>query len=221
MKASRDPAEDLVLEHLSLVRTLAYRYSRRGERLEDLLQVAAVGLVAAARRFDPERGVPFVAYAMPTIEGELRRHLRDRSSTVRVPRRDQELAGVLRREAAAAAQHRRRAATLVETAAAAGVPVSRAAAALGASADPLPLTELERSPSAKAQEELEACERRALVEELLATLRPREREIVRLRFEEELQQAEIANRLHISQGQTSRLLATSLEKLRAAFDAAA
>lgn len=212
---------DLVLDHLSLVRTLAYRFARMGEPLEDLLQVAAVGLVAAARRFNPDRGVPFVAYATPTIEGELRRHLRDRSSTVRVPRREQELAGVLRREAARSAQQRRRPATLAEIAAAAGVPVARAAAALGAAADPVPLADLDRRPSSEAEDELEACERRALVAELLATLQPREREIVRLRFSEELQQAEIAHRMHISQGQTSRLLAAALEKLRAAFDAAA
>jgi RNA polymerase sigma-B factor len=221
MKAAGDPALDLVVEHLSLVRTLAYRFARRGEPFEDLLQVAAVGLVAAARRFDPERGVPFAAYAAPTIEGELRRHLRDRSSTVRIPRREQELAGVLRREAAVTAQRRLRGATLAETAAAAGVPVARAAAALGAAAGPVPLAELERSPSTEAEDELEACERRALVAELLATLPPREREIVRLRFAEELRQAEIADRLHISQGQTSRLLAGALEKLRAALDAAA
>ena len=203
------------------MRTFASRFARRGEPFEDLLQVAAVGLVAAARRFDPDRGVPFVAYAMPTIEGELRRHLRDRSSTVRIPRREQELAVVLRREAAASAQQRRRTATLAETAAAAGVPVARAAAVLGTAVDPVPLAELERRPSAEAEDELEACERRALVAELLATLRPREREIVRLRFTEELQQAEIADRMHISQGQTSRLLAAALEKLRAAYDAAA
>jgi RNA polymerase sigma-B factor len=221
MRSAEDPSVDLVLEHLPRVRTLARRFARRGEPYEDLLQVAAVGLVAAARRFDPGRGVPFAAYALPTIEGELRRHLRDRSSTVRVPRREQVLVGALRRAAATAAQHRRRGVTLAETAAAAGVPVARAAAALGAAADPVPLAELERRASTEAEDELEACERRALVAELMATLRPREREIVRLRFAEELHQAEIADRLHISQGQTSRLLAGALEKLRAAFDAAA
>jgi RNA polymerase sigma-B factor len=221
MKAVADPALDLVLEHLSLVRTIARRFARRGEPFEDLLQVAAVGLVAAARRFDPERGVPFAAYALPTIEGELRRHLRDRSATIRVPRREQELAGALRRVAEATAQRRRQAPTLAETAAAAGVPVARAAAVLGMTAGPVPLTELERRASTEAEDELEACEQRALVAELLATLPPREREIVRLRFAEELQQAEIAHRLHISQGQTSRLLTAALEKLRAAYDAAA
>jgi RNA polymerase sigma-B factor len=221
VRVTSDPAFDLVLDHLSLVRTLASRYARRGESFEDLVQVAAVGLVAAARRFDPGRGVPFAAYALPTIDGELRRHLRDRSSTVRVPRREQELAGILRREAERTAQRRRREATLAETAAAAGVSLSRAAAALGAVAEPLPLAELERRPSAEAEDELEACERRALVADLLATLPPREREIVRLRFAEELQQAEIAHRLHISQSQTSRLLAGALEKLRGAYDAAA
>jgi RNA polymerase sigma-B factor len=123
--------------------------------------------------------------------------------------------------AEATAQRRRQAPTLAETAAAAGVPVARAAAVLGMTAGPVPLTELERRASTEAEDELEACEQRALVAELLATLPPREREIVRLRFAEELQQAEIAHRLHISQGQTSRLLTAALEKLRAAYDAAA
>ena len=76
----------LVEQHLPLVRRLARRHAGAGEPFEDLVQVGALGLVAAARRYDPGRGVPFAAYAIPTVDGELRRHLRDRVSIVRVPR---------------------------------------------------------------------------------------------------------------------------------------
>jgi RNA polymerase sigma-B factor len=208
---------DLVAMHLPLVRGSARRYAGRGEPLEDLLQVAAVGLVAAARRFDPGRGIPFAAYAAPTIDGELRRHLRDRSSAIRIPRREQELVAALRRAASLAAQRLGHEASLAETAAAAGVSPAKAANALLASATPAPLATLERRASAAADAEIEACEGRALVEELLASLDPREREVVRLRFGEDLSQSEIARRLSISQSQTSRVLTAALEKLRRSF----
>src|SRR3981189_3497638 len=96
MEAVIDRVDDLVSRHLPLVRASARRYVGCGEAWDDLVQVGCVGLVAAARRFDPSRGTPFAAYAQPTIDGELRRHLRDRSSTVRVPRREQRLAADLR-----------------------------------------------------------------------------------------------------------------------------
>jgi RNA polymerase sigma-B factor len=212
--AAADPIADLVRRHLPLVRGLARRYAGSGEPLEDLVQVASVGLVAAARRFDPDRGIPFAAYAAPTVEGELRRHLRDRSSAVRIPRREQELVATLRREARLATQRLGREASLAETAAAAGISPEEAGAALQASAAPAPLATLERRPSEAAEEAIEACERRTLGEELLASLDPREREIVRLRFGEDLSQSEIARRLDISQSQTSRILTVALGKLR-------
>ncbi len=212
-----DPMVDLVARHLPLVRGFARRYVGRGEPLEDLVQVAAVGLVAAARRFDPDRGIPFAAFAAPTIDGELRRHLRDRSSAVRIPRREQELVATLRRAASLAAQRLGHEASLAEAAAAAGVSPAEAGSALLASATPAPLTTLERRASAAADAEIEACEERALVEELLASLDPREREVVRLRFGADLSQSEIARRLNISQSQTSRILTAALEKLRRSF----
>ncbi len=81
--------EQLIERHLPLVRALARRFAGRGEQVEDLVQVGCIGLIKAVDRFDPTRGGDLVAYAVPTIVGELRRHLRDRASPVRVPRVEQ------------------------------------------------------------------------------------------------------------------------------------
>jgi RNA polymerase sigma-B factor len=214
--AAVDPAVDLIATHLPLVRTLARRYVASQETLDDLVQVGSVGLVAAARRFDPTRGVPFAAYAAPTIDGELRRHLRDRASTIRVPRREQKLAADLRRAARAASQRLGREASLGDAAEAVGVSPGEAHSALRAGLSLVSLGSLAERASTAAQDEIEACERRELVRCLLERLTPREREVVRLRFDEDLSQAEIGRRVHISQSQASRLLATALEKLRQA-----
>jgi len=209
-----DPAGDLVRQHLPLVAALARRYLRRGEPYDDLVQVASVGLVAAARRFDPARGVPFAVYAAATMDGELRRHLRDRSTIVRVPRHERARAFALRRGAAAAAQLLGREASLAEAAAAAGLPPEHAQSVLLATLAPAPLTVLEQRPSAEAAEAIESCERRAVVDELLESLDPRERAVVRLRFAEDLSQSEIARRLGLSQSAISRTLSGALAKLR-------
>ena len=200
-----EPHVDLISRHLPLVRALVRRYAGCGEPLDDLVQVGSVGLVAAARRFDASRGIPFAAYAAPTIEGELRGHVR--------------LAATLRREAHVTAQRLGHEASLDETAAAAGVSPQEARVALGAVARPESLTALELRASPAAEDEIEACERRALVGELLAALPPRERELVWLRFGGDLSQSEIAQRLEISQSQASRLLAAALEKLRQRLEA--
>jgi RNA polymerase sigma-B factor len=214
MHAAADPAADLVGRHLPLVRSLARRYAGRGEGLDDLVQVASLGLVAAARRYDPARGVPFVAYAVPTIDGELRRYLRDRCSSVRVPRREQECAAALRRAATDAAQRLGREASLDETADAAGISRERARDAIAATLAPAPLTALELRPSPDAEAEIESCEQRALVDELLEALDPDERAVIRLRFAGDLSQSEIAQRLGTSQSSVSRLLTAALAKLR-------
>src|SRR5690348_941648 len=104
MDGAADPVDGLIERHLPLVRSIARRYAGSGEPFDELVQVGSLGLVAAARRFDPTRGVPFAAYAAPTVDGELRRHLRDRASTIRVPRREQERAASLRRAAQAVSQ---------------------------------------------------------------------------------------------------------------------
>lgn len=201
--------EQLIERHLPLVRGLARRHHHAGESYDDLVQVGAVGLVAAARRFDPARGVPFTAYALRTVDGELRRHLRDRVSIVRVPRREQALAATLHRAADAAAQQLGREASLGETAAAAGVERNEAAHVLAAaSVTPLDGADVE------APDELDALERHTSLQAALAALDPMERRAVGLRFGADLSQREIARRLTISQSQASRVLARALDKLR-------
>jgi RNA polymerase sigma-B factor len=213
MVATLDPVEDLVDRHLPLVRSLARRFAGCGEPLDDLVQVGAVGLVAAARRFDPGRGVPFAAYAVPTVRGELRRYVRDRASTIRVPRREQECAATLRRAAQDAAQRLGHEASLAETAAAAGIPLDEARRALAGPAT-VPLSALDRRTASGDEDEFEACEDREFVRELYASLRPLERRLLRLRFDDGLSQAQIAERVGISQSQASRRLAAALEELR-------
>src|SRR5256886_17290706 len=100
-----DPVDSLVERHLPLVYSAARRYAGSGEPLEDLVQAGSVGLVAAARRFDPARGIPFPAFAAPTGEGELRRHLRDRAAPIRIPRKQQERAAAPPRTAQGAPHH--------------------------------------------------------------------------------------------------------------------
>ena len=140
-------------------------------------------------------------------------HLRDRASTVRVPRREQRLVADLRAAARDTRQELGREASLIELAASAGVSVGEAQLVIRSAATPASLAALDL-PSAEADEEIEACERRALVVGMLATLDPREREPVRLRYAEDLSQTEIARRMRMSQSQASRLLAHALVKLR-------
>jgi RNA polymerase sigma-B factor len=208
----------LVEQHLPLVRGLARRHVRTGEPLEDLVQVGALGLVAAAQRFDPGRGVPFAAYAISTVDGELRRHLRDRTSTVRVPRREQALAYALRRAAAETAQRLGHEASLAEVADAAGVPRREAELVLGGTGAVAPLTVLENEPSEVAGADFEACERRLLLEAVLADLAPNERRALALRFAGELSLREVASRLGLSEGQASRTIRRALDKIAAALD---
>jgi len=197
-----------------LARALARRHARGDEPLEDLVQVAALGLVAAARRFDPSRGVPFGAYAAPTIEGELRRYLRDRAATIRIPRRLQATASLVWEASRTASEGLGRQASVAEAAEVAGVALDDALRALVAVARLAPLALAERKPSTDAEDAIEACERRALLRRVLGALDAREREVVCLRFVADLSQTEIASRLHMSQSQASRLLAAALGKLR-------
>lgn len=212
------PAADLIARHLPLVRSLARRYSGRGEGFEDLVQVGAVGLVAAVGRFDPGRGVPFAAYAAPVVEGELRRHLRDRAATIRLPRRQQEHVAAVRRAERLLSQRLGHEASAAEAGAAVGLSAEEARLALDGPVAIVPLSEVEGRESDVAGDEFAACEERELVRELLGSLPERERALVQLRFGGDLSQAEIARRLHISQSQASRLLAAALAKLRTALE---
>jgi RNA polymerase sigma-B factor len=213
-----DIRRQLVEQHLPLARGLARRHAGAGETFEDLVQVGALGLVAAARRYDPDRGIPFAAYAAPTVDGELRRHLRDRAATIRVPRREQALAGALSRAAVSTAQQLGHEASLTEIAAAAGVSRREAERVLGGTAGATSLTALDDEASVAATAEMEACERRVLLGAALAALEPRERSALALRFGAELSLREVGRRLGMSQGQTARAVRRALEKVRTALE---
>lgn len=228
--SNRDPAvrDELVRAHMGLAEYLARRFANRGEPLDDLVQVASVGLLKAVDRFDPDLGVQFSTYATHTIVGELKRHFRDRGWAVRAPRRMQELYLRLGEIIAGLSQDLGRSPTIAELAAAAGVSEEEVLEAMEAgqayrfaSLDAPatgPDSEGETVGDRLGTDEggFDDAERRASLSPLLADLPPRERLILYLRFFEGLTQSEIAARLGISQMHVSRLLAHSVTQLRAA-----
>ena len=127
-----DARERLVELYLPLVRALARRYAHCGEPLDDLIQVGSIGLIDAIDRFDPERGSDLSSFAIPTITGEIKNHLRDRAATVRVPRRLAELTLSLRGPRARLAASLGRAPTLAELAREAGIDQCQVAEAIEA-----------------------------------------------------------------------------------------
>jgi RNA polymerase sigma-B factor len=217
--------DELVDEHVPLAKFLARRFVDRGEPLDDLLQVALLGLLKAVDRFDPGRGLRFSTFATPTIVGELKRHFRDRGWAVRVPRRVQELHVQLSKLVGALSQELGRSPTPLEIAERAGVPEEEVLEAMDAgglyrlvSLDGS-LTDDDDSPELSLQlgdadSGYDRVERRAELDDLLAALPPRERRIVVLRFFDGLTQSEIARRVGISQMHVSRLLTRSLKTLR-------
>lgn len=223
---SRDPAlrGQLVSAHLGLAEYLARRFANRGEPLDDLVQVASLGLIKAVDRFDPERGAEFSTYATHTIVGELKRHFRDKGWSVRAPRRMQELYLRLGKVVGTLGQELGHSPTIPELANALNVSEEEVLEALEAgqayrssSLDaPTAGEEGETLAARLGQEDasFEDAERRATLSPLLAELAPRERLIVTLRFFEGLTQSEIASRLGISQMHVSRLLSRSVAELR-------
>lgn len=213
----------LIERHLPLVRALARRYAARGEPLEDLVQAGAVGLILAVDRFDPARGVPFAAYALTTVDGAIRRHLRDLAGPVRAPRRLTELSAELHLLEPELEARLARSPTAAELADAAGVREHEVVAALESELArrpvslSLPADELPPLPAT--EKGYDDSERRLLVRAALRGLARRERRILRLRFYGGLSQDEIASELGLSQVHVSRLIRTSLAKMRAALDA--
>lgn len=210
--------ESLIESHLPLAKSVARRYVGRGVELDDLVQVAAVGLVKAANRFDTRRGVSFPAFAEPTIEGEIRHHLRDRSGTVRIPRELQRLGERLRRRQSELAATLGRAPTLSELADAVDADTKQVERALAAelARDPVSLPRTEDGAAGEpADEPYAESDDRLLISERMHVLGERERQIVYLRFHADLTERQIAAELGISQAHVSRLLAAALTKLRA------
>jgi RNA polymerase sigma-B factor len=215
--------QELIEAHLGLVEYLARRFAGRGEPLEDLVQVATIGLIKAVDRFDPDREVEFSTYATPTIAGELKRHFRDKGWAVRVPRRLQELNLQLGEIIGQLSQKHGRSPTVAEMAEAAGTTEEEVLEGLD-SAHAYTLTSLDaptgeedlalREQIGTEDETLELLEYRTSLEPLLEQLPPRERTMLYLRFFKGMTQSEIADRLGISQMHVSRLLARTLAQLR-------
>jgi RNA polymerase sigma-B factor len=186
--------------------------------LDDLVQVAAVGLVKAANRFDTRRGVSFSAFAEPTIEGEIRHHLRDRSSTVRIPRELQRLGKRLRSRQSELAVTLGRAPTLSELADAVDADTKEVERALAAELAREPVSLPQPADGAEAVLDAEPyadSDDRLLLTERMHVLDDRERQIVYLRFHADMTERQIAREVGISQAHVSRLLAAALTKLRA------
>lgn len=206
----------VVERHLGLADALANRYWHNGQDREDLVQVARAGLVEAARRFDPKLG-DFVAFAVPTITGVIKRHFRDHGWMVRPPRQTQELVISVRQTWSATAQEVRGEPTSADLAKRTGVPTDSVREALVASDGyrPASLTHSECVlPSTSAQEEYERCEAQTIVLATLRRLTPEEQRLVKMRYFERLSQQEIAARTGTNQMSVSRQLTRVLAKMR-------
>jgi RNA polymerase sigma-B factor len=219
--------EVLVRANLPLVEHLARRFANRGEPLDDLTQVATIGLLKAINRFSLERGVEFSTYATPTIVGEIKRHFRDRGWSIRVPRRLQEMRLSLATATAELTQELGRSPTVAELAASLDTSMDNVIEGLE-SANAYATVSLDAQEGygdddsasmidnlGEIDAELGNVESRAALRPLLARLEPRERRILMLRFFHGYTQSQIAAEIGMSQMHVSRLLSRTLARLRA------
>lgn len=221
-RGDRRAREQLIQQYLPLVRKAARQHAGRGESVEDLVQVGSIGLINAVDRFELDRGVDLAAYAIPSIVGEIKRHLRDRVGPIRIPRRLQEVNASLNASAAGLAATLERPASIAEVARAAGVEREEALEALVAqrSHEPVSLSrDTNEGPEievkASTEEGYETGEDRALLARGFRALDQRERRLLHLAYFAGMSQARIAREVGISQIHVSRLTRRALEKLRA------
>ncbi len=228
--ATRDPnlRDELITEHLGLAQHLARRFANRGEPLDDLIQVASIGIMKSVDRFDPDRGVEFSTYAARTVLGELKRHFRDKGWAVRAPRRIQELYLELGHATGELAQKLGRPPTMQELAEAtdatveAVIEATEAGSGYRTASIDVPSRAEHNNTDLLIGEDDPAfgdVENRALLSPAFAALPIREQTILRLRFIAGLTQSEIAVRIGVSQMHVSRLLTASLRKLRENLEA--
>jgi RNA polymerase sigma-B factor len=222
--------DELATRFMPLARSLALRYQRSGEPLDDLLQVASLGLVKAIDRFDPAREIAFSSYAVPTILGEIKRYFRDRTWAVRVPRGLQELSMRVDRAVGGLAEELRRSPSVKEIADAVDVTQEEVLEALQAGGAYRAISF--EAPTGGSGEDaatladsvgvdehgFDRAEKRATLDALLEAVSAREREVLRMRFEEDMTQAEIGNAIGVSQMQISRIIRQALQRLRDAAD---
>jgi RNA polymerase sigma-B factor len=228
-----DARDQLVSRFLPLARQLARRYQRASEPLDDLLQVASMGLIKAIDRFDADREIAFSSYAVPTILGEIKRHFRDRTWAVRVPRDLQELSLKVDKAVGELSEALRRQPSVAEIGEAVGADEEDVLEALQAGGAYRAVSfEAPRGGSGGGEDDattiadsigveeegFDRAEERATLARLLATVSPREREVLRMRFEEDMTQAEIGAVIGVSQMQVSRVIRQALARLRAAAE---
>jgi RNA polymerase sigma-B factor len=216
--------EQLIERHLPLVRSLARRYAGRGEALEDIEQVGAIGLIKAIDRFELEREVSLATYATPNVVGEIKRHFRDKGWAVRVPRALQELnasmSGAIERLTIKLSRSPtiHEIATELETTTEQvleAMEVGSAYSTVSLNSGPSGEEELDPLETIGSEDpQFERSEDRASLAPALERLPSREREILRMRFEEGLPQTQIAQRVGLSQMHVSRLIRKSLAAMR-------
>jgi RNA polymerase sigma-B factor len=210
--------KELVRSHLPLVRAMARRYSGRGEEFDDLVQVGALGLIKASGRFDQNRGVAFASFAAPAVEGEIRRHLRERGRGLRLPREAQRMSAELKRCQAELAAALGRSPTVQELAAAIDADLSEVEHLIAAdlARDPIAISPGDGTADPSDDDEPTAeSEARVLLAGGLRALDDRERRIVFLRFHADMTERQIGRAVGLSQTHVSRLLEGALTKLRA------
>jgi RNA polymerase sigma-B factor len=221
--------DQLVTGYLPVAQHIARRFAHRGEPLDDLVQVATVGLINAVDRFQPDRGSDFFSFAVPTISGEVRRHFRDQSWSMRVPRRLKDLHVSINSTVSELSQGLGRAPKPSEIAEQLGVPttevlegLSAAQAYRSSSLDEMLSTDESGTTLGDllgaADAELERVDYRQTMQPLLAELPDRERTILMLRFFGNMTQTQIADRVGVSQMHVSRLLTQTLVKLRSRLE---
>jgi RNA polymerase sigma-B factor len=223
----RHAREELIRRHLPLAHKLARRYARTPEPLEDLVQVASLGLVKAVDRFDPDRGIAFTSFAVPTILGELKRHFRDKGRSVHLPRRLQELTLKVQEAETKLSRMTGRSPTVVEIAQALQLETEVVLEALEAIAANQALSldaqiESDADSEASSRHELvgaddqgyESVEVSISLESAVRRLPETDRELLTLRYRDQLTQREIASRIGVSQMQVSRMLRRITNQLR-------
>lgn len=211
-----------MLDHRWVAVHCARRFTGKGEPTDDLTQVAMLGLIKSVERFNPEYGVVFTTFAIPSIVGELRRHFRDKTWAVHVPRRAKEMHQLVNDATAELSQALGRSPTIPEIAAHAGITVEDTLDALEAGtayrgvplAPPSDDGPPDVQPIGKPDPGFDQADARLTVADVIHVLPERERLIVKLRFVDRLTQSQIAEQIGVSQVQVSRLLRASLEKMR-------
>jgi len=214
--------DELAEEMLPLARALAGRHAGRGEPIDDLIQVACIGIMKAIDGFDLDREVRFSSYATPTVLGEIKRHFRDKTWAMRVPRGMQELQLEIARARDKLTSELGRSPNVQELAEAVDQPFeevlltiqSQEARRTRSLEEPMGEDMTLADSVGGVDPDLARAEIRVLLDEAFEVLSERDQEVLRLRFEDDLTQTEISKRIGVSQMQVSRLIRQSLARLR-------